>query len=220
MERTDQVTDELRLTIAIPTAGKVSMDFAFSLCALMSYHATKGFPIAQRNVVLSMDVVRSTIIPGNRETLASRALKKGQTHLMFIDDDMTFQPSILDLLLSRKRPVVITNYLIKTMEPKFVAIGLDGKRVPTEEESTGLEQVVSGGFGVSLFETEVFKKTAKPWFMPDFIAHEDAYTPEDAPFFRRVTEAGFPIMLDQDASKMVRHQGLYEWSWEAWQGAA
>jgi uncharacterized Fe-S cluster protein YjdI len=213
--------DALKLTIAIPTAGRVSMNFAFSLCALMSFMSTKGFPSRpEATVEIKMDVVQSSIIPGNRETLAKRALETGQTHLLFLDDDMTFRPEAVDFMFGRREPVVVTNYLIKTDNPKFVAVDLEGHRVATVDHSEGLQRIAFSGFGVSLFETRVFEQTAKPWFMPDYHAAEQHYTPEDEPFFRRVREAGFTVLLDQDASKLVKHGGYKQWSWEQWQGAA
>jgi hypothetical protein len=163
-----------------------------------------------------MDWQESSCIHTNREMIVKRAMASDATHFLFIDDDMTFQPWILDLLFSRYQPVVVVNYLIKNDDLAFVAVGLDGKRVPTREKDTGIVPIAYSGFGVSLFEMDVWRKTPQPWFLPKFNAEDSSYTTEDAPCFERIREAGFPVYLDHDASKLVGHVGLKEWSWREW----
>jgi hypothetical protein len=215
--------NEAKIVIAIPSHGVCSIHFAFSLCALMSYMSIKGFPSSpQWRVEIAMDLVQSSIIPGNRETLVKRALDGGHTHVLFLDDDMTFKPEILDLMFARQQPIVVTNYLIKVPleQSKFVAVDLDGLRVPTREEDTGLTQIAFSGFGASLFDLKIFRRIARPWFMPDYHHEEHRYTTEDEPFFRRARQAGFPVLLDHDASKLLKHGGYHQWDYKMWQGAA
>lgn len=206
---------EIKLVVAIPTAGSVRMGFAYSLAGMISKTAAHGIPSRpEASLEVKMDVVESSVIHTNREQLAKRAIDAGMTHLMFLDDDMVFEPHILDMMLGRRQAVVCTNYLIKT-EPAadFVAVGLNGNRVKTTEGTTGLVPIAYSGFGVSLFEVEVFKRTPQPWFLPKFIPESNTYTTEDNPFYERVREAGFPVYLDQDASKLVSHLGGKAWNW-------
>jgi len=163
-----------------------------------------------------MDWQESSCIHTNREMIVKRAVEGDSTHFLFVDDDMTFQPWILDILFSRYQPVVVTNYLIKSDDPEFVAVGLDGKRIPTREQDTGIVPIAYSGFGVSLFEVDVWRKTPQPWFLPKFQREESNYSTEDSPCFERIREMGIPIYLDHDASKLVGHVGLKEWSWREW----
>lgn len=206
---------ELKVVVAVPTAGTVRMGFAASLAGMISKVAAHGIPTRpEASVALRMDVVESSVIHTNREQLCKRAIEAEMTHLLFLDDDMVFEPGILEVLLGRRQPVVCTNYLIKTEPAKdFVAVSLEGHRVQTRSHSTGLVPIAYSGFGVSLFEIEVFKKTPQPWFMPKFLAETDSYTTEDNPFYERVREAGFEVFLDQDASKLVSHVGNKSWNW-------
>jgi hypothetical protein len=201
--------------IAIPTAGTVKMGFAYSLAGLIGYLAAHAVPSRPEAAVeVQMDVVESSVIHTNREKLVRRAIDSGQTHLMFIDDDMVFEPNIVDVMLGRRQPVVCTNYLIKTDAcDSFVAVGLNDKRVNTLEKSTGLKPIAYSGFGVSVFEIEVFKNTPQPWFLPKFIPEDNGYTTEDNPFYERVRNAGYKVFLDQDASKLVSHLGGSSWNW-------
>lgn len=209
------MSDKIDLVIAIPTAGMVRMSFAYSLCGLVSTTAARGMPTRpEATLTVCMDIVESSVIHTNREQLVKRAIDAGKTHLMFFDDDMTFEPAVLEIMLGRRQPVVVTNYLIKTATPEFVAVGLDGKRVPTREGSTGLQPIAYSGFGCSLFELEVFKRTPQPWFLPKFIPESSSYTTEDNPCFERIREAGFPVYLDHDASKLLSHIGSRAWNWK------
>ena len=208
---------EIKLVIAIPTAGMVRMGFAYSLAGLISKLAAEGIKTRRESTLLvKMDVQESSVIHSNRELLVSRALKDGQTHLLFLDDDMTFEPQIIDILAGRRQPVVAVNYCIKTEPPEFVAVGLDGERMPTIASSGGLYPIAYTGFGVSLFELSVFEKTPQPWFLPKFNPEANCYTTEDNPCYEKIREAGFPVYLDQDASKLVSHIGAKGWHWSQW----
>lgn len=210
---------QIRLVIAIPTAGSVRMGFAYSLAAMVAALSSRRVPtLPEASIEVKMDVVESSNWITNREQLARRALDAGMTHLMFLDDDMSFEPLILETMLGRRHDIVCTNYLIKTIPATdFVAVGLDGKRIPTTEASTGLLPIAYSGFGASLFSTEVFRKVPQPWFAPDFVPETSSYTTEDNPFYRRAREAGFTVYLDQDASKMLAHNGSKAWHWKEWQ---
>lgn len=210
------MADTIKLVIGIPTTGMVSMGFAYSLSGLISYLAANGAKSRPESAIeVSMDVQESSVIHTNREQIVSRAIERGSTHLLFLDHDMVFEPNILDVMLGRRQSIVVTNYCLKQAEPDFVAVDLNGKRVRTTAESTGLLPIYYSGFGVSLFEVEAFKKTPQPWFLPRFVPESNTYTTEDAPCFERLREAGFTVYLDQDASKLVTgHIGLKGWCWK------
>ena len=206
----------IKLNIAIPTAGKVPAAFAYSLAGMVAKVAADKVPtMPEASLELAIDVVESSNWITNREQLAKRAIEQGRTHLMFLDDDMSFDPRVLEIMLGRRQPIVVTNYLIKTTPAKdFVAVSEDGqRRIQTKESSTGLEPCAYSGFGVSIIETEVFKKTPQPWFLPEFNPETSTYTTEDNPFFARARAAGFRVWLDHDASKLINHIGQKSWHW-------
>ena len=210
----EPIRQKLSITVAVPTAGTVPVDFAYSLVALVSRVMTNGVPTRREcSVGMRFDVVKSSSIHGNREMLARRCVDRGDTHLLFIDDDMEFEPQALEILLGRRAPVVVTNYLIKTEEQQFTAVGLDGKRVDTDSTTSGTYPIQFSGFGFSLFSTEVFKAIPQPWFGTDWDAENLKHTTEDFPFFNKVRAAGFEILLDHDASKCLGHIGRKVWRW-------
>ncbi len=207
----------ITVTIAIPTAGMVPMDLTYSLVGLISNLSHRGIPTRREcSFNFRMDVVKSPSIHGNREKLVTRAIEHGDTHILFIDDDMCFEPRALEIMFGRRAPVVVTNYLIKVPDPRFVAIGLGGEFVPTTEASVGAEPILFSGFGFSLFDLDVFKGLPKPWFMPEWDEEKQDYTTEDYPFFQKLHAAGHEVLLDHDASKLLGHVGRKVWGWQEW----
>lgn len=207
------MSETIRLVVAIPTTGMNLCEFTHSFGLLMAYltRPIKTRPEAGHEVVL--DLQKSSCIHWNREELVYRAIENKMTHLLFLDHDMTFEPNILDIMFGRRQPVVACNYLIKSENAEFVAVSENGRRIITDKESTGLQEIAYTGFGVSLFETHVFQKTPQPWFMPEFVPPA-RYTTEDNPCFRKIREAGFKCYVDHDASKLVGHADTSRiWRW-------
>ena len=214
---------DIKLVIAIPTAGMVRMEFAYSLAGLMTRLAIENLPShPKKTLYAAMSVASSSVIHANRENLVTGALSQNATHILFLDDDMEFDARAIDILFSRKKPVVVSNYLIKNREKdRFSAMAPDMQtRIPTLKSSVGVSPIGFAGFGVSLFDTTVFKKISQPWFLPQWsTVTSTKYTTEDYPFFEKLREAGIPCFVDHDASKMVRHLGNSSWSWEDYSGS-
>lgn len=195
------------------------MSFAYSLATMLSYTAAKGVrTVPEATIDITMQIVESSNWIENREQLAEHAIESGRTHLMFLDDDMSFEPQVLETLLGRRQQIVTTNYLIKTEnwrdDPQYVAVGLDDKRITVAEEKTGIQPVAYSGFGVSVIDVDVFKRMPRPMFMPDYNPETKKYTTEDNPFFRRARESGFTVYVDHDASKMLTHIGRSAFHWK------
>lgn len=208
------MSEIIKLAICIPTAGMVRAGFAYSLAGMVA-RLSQGVPTRpEAGLDITMDLQESSVIHSNREQLVKRAIQSEKTHLLFLDDDMVFEPQILEIMLGRRLPVVAVNYLIKTFPLEFVAVAPDGRRICTLPESTGLQEIAYTGFGVSLFEIDVWKRTPQPWFQPQFVPEADAYTTEDNPCYAKIREAGFKCYVDHDASKLVDHMGHAKYGWK------
>lgn len=216
------MSETIKLVIAHPTAGSNVAGFTSSVMGLVAYVAAgkiKSRPEA--TLLVSQDTHESSVIHSNREALIRRAIENETTHVLFLDNDMVFEPQVLDMLLRWRQPVVAVNYVIKSWPVKdFVAVGLDGRRIATRADSTGLQEIAYSGFGVSLFETRVFKALKPPIFIPEYVPEMNTYTTEDNPCYRKIREAGFPCFIDHDASKLVSHVGLFSYRWDQWEPPA
>jgi hypothetical protein len=201
----------VRLAVCVPTSGQCKSTFAYALAHTAAFFAPGRFSATEDLTVLMQE---SSVIHSNREALVDRALAWGATHVLFVDDDMYWPPKAVLSLMSRDQPFVACNYPKRTYPIEFTAIALDGKRLPTTAESTGLEECLFAGFGVALISTEIFKALPKPWFLPGWMDQGNDYTTEDAPLYVRAREAGFVPYIDHDASKMdIGHIGLHVFAW-------
>lgn len=208
--------NEIKLILGVPTQGMHAGGFSYSLCGLMGYLSACGIrTLPEKTLSMGIDIAESSCIHSNREAIVMRAIESGKTHLVFLDNDMVFEPNILDILGGRRKEVVACNYLRKVEdELSFVAVGLSGNRIPTTEQSAGLVPIMYSGFGVSWFDLEAFKRTPQPWFLPVWVPESRQYTTEDNPCFQRLRAAGAEVYLDQDASKLVTgHIGSRAWAW-------
>ena len=212
---------EIKLLICIPTGGSPRINFCTSLASLMGKVGSEGLPSIQGSALsIDMNTVSGCIIHRNREELVDNALQYDATHILFLDDDIEFKPEILDLLFSRDKEIVATNYLVKNSSfDRFVSVGFDGKQVPTTHESTGIEPVNYTGMGVCLIDTKVFKSMPKPWFLPGWDRTKNHYIGEDVVFSHNARQAGYETYLDHDASKMIKgHHGMFSWNWKDYLG--
>ena len=164
---------------------------------------------------LNLLMVSGSGIGANREWLVKQALKGDTTHILFIDEDMTFDPDTLHVLMKNDLPIVGCNYKMRSPRTGFTALAKDGsKRIVTTEESTGLEECYYSGFGFCVVKREVFEKAAKPWFLLGYNTEAEKYTTEDCGFARRLREVEIPWHIDHDASKLVSHIGNYDYNYK------
>lgn len=212
----------MRLVIGIPTTGTVVMGFSYSVIGMISMIGARGIKtLPNETIELSINVAEGPCIHSNRERIVMESIEKKATHLLFLDHDMAFEPEIIDVLAGRRQEVVCVNYVMKQEEPEFVAVDLNGNRVPTHEHSTGLQPIHYSGFGVSLFDLEAFKRTPQPWFQPKWLPELKTYTTEDVPCYEALRAAGATIYLDHDASKLVTgHIGARAYRWQHWKPKA
>lgn len=210
------MSEDIRLSIGVPSSGFVRAGFAHSLANMMGHLASIGIQSKPgATLLIQLNLVEGSVIHMAREEIITRSLEQECTHVLFLDDDMVFEADILDILMSRNKSVVLTNYLLKTSNPVFLTVDNQNKNVITNEQSTGIQSVNSGGFGVSLFNIEVFKTTPQPWFLPLWVPEIKRYTTEDVPFFHRIRKVGFEVYVDHDASKKVSHIGNKVWDWKS-----
>lgn len=213
------MTEKLRIHVAVPTSGMCRTAFAYSLVQLFASAAAIMNDYRQdADIELSIGTLESSVVHANREALAQQAVDLKCTHLLFCDDDMSFDPRAAAILISRRLPIVGCNYPMRGWPLTFTAVAPDGKsRIITRKESMGLEEVQYTGFGLCLIETRVFEKTEQPWFWPLWLPDIKGYTTEDNPFFLRAHKAGFQSFVDHDASKLIAHIGTHVFKWDQWQ---
>jgi len=203
----------MNVVVAIPSYGQTKNVFAISLAKMVAYFAQHRVDPAFSDQAMDFDVREGSGVGSNRDWLIDRALEKpGMTHVLFIDEDMAFEPHTLHVLASRKLPIVGCNYRMRHPPAEFTALALNAEgRIDTTTESTGVEECLVMGFGFSLIERKVFEALPRPRFLAFYA--DDHYSTEDTPFFLNARKEGFVAHVDHDASKLIAHRGDVTYRW-------
>jgi hypothetical protein len=201
--------------IGTPSAGIVHAAYASSIVGLALHYLTH--PVMGREKepkLMSMLMLVGSSIGENRDKIVSEAIKQDCSHVLFIDDDMGFDPDCLNIALMRKMPIVLANYRRKSPTATFLCRNVDNSAaIETTEEKDSLEECSFGGFGFCLIERQVLDAVEVPRFLAVFDPTSGVYTTEDKPFFESARSAGFLAFVDHRISKKVTHNGSYQYRW-------
>ena len=204
----------MKVAICVPCRDTVMTGFAFDLAKLCAY---EGVTRCAKGGSLMIYQVPGTLIFNQRERLADEALKDGADAILWIDSDMRFPKDALQILLSRKLPIVGVNATTRRFPVLPTALDFDQETKDlvkvTSKDKTGLEQVLGLGFGMVLVRKEVFQKVEKPWFWFEQ-TDKGGTIGEDIYFCVKAFDKGFKTVLDHDLSKHIRHIGTYEYGWD------
>jgi len=204
-----------RVTIATPSIGYPKIQYTYSLAHLLLYFSTHRIYEECDEQSVIYRVKEGAGIDSNRESLVRDMLKTDCTHLLFIDEDVCFDPYTLHILASRRTPIVGCNYPMRVKRAGFTAqTANNGPRMVTNAQSTGLEPCTYMGFGFCLFAREVFEAFGDdPMFLHGWMPEVQQYSTEDFLLFQRCREMGFIPYVDHDASKHVGHCGSFVYTW-------
>ncbi len=198
----------MRIFIAIPSNRDHSPHFVASLVALVQYHAVNGVKNRElKDLRVNIKTNVSNIATG-RNDLVDEAIAGGFTHLLFLDDDMTFPFDMLDHLCKYDTPIVAANCCQKKHDVTFTAIGLDNKRVDSRGK-TGYEQILRVGCAVMLIDLSIFNDLPKPYFNFEWHEGRGRLIGEDYFFCRALNRKNIPVIIDHDVSQHIGHVGSH-----------
>jgi hypothetical protein len=194
------------VAVLTPSSGKCEFQYAQSLANLVLHFATNKVMFNDDYQGMQIMGQQSFSTSCNREMLIDALIDKEFSHVLFIDDDMQFEPSILNDLARRELDFVVCDYPRKKIPRSTIAVGLDDEPMKKDE---GLEEAKQVGFGMALIKMDVVKCVKKPRFPLPFNSSTGEYGSEDYFFCMRARENGYRIWVDHDASKKVGHIGSY-----------
>ena len=142
-------------------------------------------------------------IAENRSYIAIQALETKCDYLFFVDDDMVFEPDILNRLLKHKKEIIGVVCHSRTLPLVSIVKLLE----ENGEISNDLFKCKVKGTGLLLIDMNVFKKINRPWF--NFETYESGLTKtsEDSWFCQQLKKAELDIWCD--ATIKVGHIGDY-----------
>jgi hypothetical protein len=196
-----------RIAVCVASSGQCKSQFALSLAALQGYFNKKPLMPEKPDQSMQVFLVESSSLPFNQHVLVQEARKWDATHILWVEDDMKFPEDALHQLFARRKQWVGANYAMRGGPPfEYVALNLEGERCFTGPESTGLEEVLYTGYGVTLMDISIFDKIELPYFETPWIP-SGTYATTDAYLAEKVRNAGIPIYVDHDLSQKIGHVG-------------
>lgn len=198
-----------RLAICLPCRDMLHTSFAYDLARLTAYWSAKHVP---NGGSLLMFTSQGTLIANQRQELAIEALNAGADYILWLDSDHRFPKDIVDRLQSHDKDVVACNYSTRRLPCKPVAFKDHFCRslVYTSDDSTGLEVVAAVGMGVMLEKADVYKKLGLPYFSIGYSQASHDFFGEDIFHCHKLKEIGVDVHVDHDASKLIKHIGMFE----------
>ena len=134
------------------------------------------------------------------------ALANNCDKILFIDSDQTFSHDALERLLSSNKDIIGAASLTRKDPIQYTCKDEDGERINFREKS-GLVEVHTNGFPMTLIDAKVFDKIPKPYFTVTY--DNGAWIGEDESFCHAAREAGYKIWIDADVK--VGHLGVREY---------
>jgi hypothetical protein len=155
-------------------------------------------------------------ISKNRNKCVETALEHDAKYLLFIDDDMVFEPSAIDKLLAHNE-YIVSGLCTARSFPATPALYMKRKDdtglYDNIANPKGLMSVDGVGMAFTLIDTTVFKRMKAPYFaMPprgDDVLGEDLY------FCEKAKELGIEVKVDCDV--VIGHIGNYIHSIVDWE---
>ena len=153
-----------KVLIGVCTGGTMRSETVNSLL-----HALEV--LRQKDVEASVSIMIGGYVARNRNELVKTAQENGNTHLMFIDNDMVFPPNGILRLLDHDKDIVAGPYNARGVTGKpsvsTVKIGDDLTSHTEMEFNMGpkLFKCSGVGTGFMLIKTSVFDKLEKPYFI-------------------------------------------------------
>jgi len=164
-----------------------------------------------------------------RSVMVHDALRDGFTELLWVDSDIAFEPSDVDLLLAHDEPFVCGVYPKKGARALTCHV-LPGTRELVFGEGGGLVEILYAAGGFTLVRSSVYAAVQEklalptcnaqfgnpfvPYYQPLVKETDEGawYLAEDFAFSERARQAGFSIHADTRIR--LRHIGRYAFQWE------
>ena len=131
-------------------------------------------------------------IAENRNYIATYACNSKSDYLLMIDDDMVFEPDLLDRLIANKKDIV--GVVHHPREGKPVVAIEEGKL--TDEFPDKLFECHAVGTGIILIKTEILHKIKRPWFAFETYENGCNKLGEDWYFCKQAKDVGYKIYTD------------------------
>lgn len=181
----------MKIGICVPARDQVHTGFAKSLC-----HLTNR--LVEKNIDFELHIVCGSVIAESRNQLTKEALDCGASHILWLDSDMHFPPTVVEKFLSHNKDIVAGNYSTRYAPHQSVAF-VDPNNIDLRlNNSSGLHQVWAVGMGCMLVDVEVYRQLPKPWYSHEYNQNLDTFGGEDIYFCNQAMHHSIDVWVDCD----------------------
>ena len=195
----------MRALVCIPARDEVKTEFMMSLVGMMQHTVLNDEGINLEGI--GFNVIRGTVLPSSRQSLAQQAIDADVSHTLWIDTDMAFPKDTLSRLAKAGKDMIGINARSRRPPYPFLAEDTPTTRMVTDEKSTGIQKAHRIGFGLTLIKTDVFRMLDLPYFTFEWLEEKQSFRGEDYYFCEKARLAGVEFWVDHDLSKQVGHIG-------------
>ena len=190
-----------KIAIGLPTGGTIKAKTAFSLMEMIRLTSYDFLPIFRHGPYISE----------NKEKIVGIAKEQKCTHMFFVDHDMKFKPSVIEVLISQDKDVIggLYNYRFLPKTPMNKFFDKEGKTVAISEIPKETFEVPAIGGGMLLIKMSVFEKIELPYFLMTYNKKGEVEITEDVGFCEKIRKVGFKIWCDPTLP--IKHIGDYEY---------
>ena len=181
----------MKLLIGVPSYDYMHAEFVKPLARLLQRLTRAG-------IDYDLDITNGTLVYTARDKIASRAINQNYTHVLWLDADMVFKPTILEDLQDSGKDFVTG--VAHSRRPPFVSCLFKNisdlnhlQRWELDEYPAEPFRVAGCGFACVLIKTEILRAVMKKYktcFWPEM------QWGEDLAFCRRAAALGFEIWAD------------------------
>lgn len=198
---------DIKVATGIVSNRLIKPKTVLSLMNMLAYTEIDTFPVV---------ATEGYTIAEGRNYCVWQAIKNGCTHILFIDDDMTFPEDTIERLLAHRKEIVgVYSYSrLLPLSPTVAFLDEAGEFLPKDKipfiiRPKELFKCYSIGMGVALIDMKLFDVIDKPWFSWEVHENGKILVGEDAWLCKQARAKGVDIYCDPTLP--IGHLGEYSY---------
>jgi hypothetical protein len=193
------------VAICIPSGGHPHWKFRDNIEDMRFYSLKHGIDTLRR-------MQKGALVEHNRNLLVNEVLEvhKEVTHILFVDDDMTYPPDTIQKLLRADKDICVAQGFHKQepYTPMTCVLSPENTLVPVHLNPITEGRVLrvnSCGGGTMLIKRHVFEQVKFPWFLISYLKLSEI--PQEVVDMVKGTAMQGHILVGEDVSFLAKAQG-------------